>query len=170
MRADLAHDARMVLRLRDRILEAGGAERPLTAGEMTSLARETDLSALDLGRYCSFKRDCYTRNTVLLNDNLELVVICWLAGQASAIHDHGDSRCLYLVVDGEMKEERFRVEGDAEPEPVDVRTFGRGDVTLALGSDVHRIRNDTAQNLTTVHIYSPPLANTRMFTPIPRST
>jgi cysteine dioxygenase len=159
----------MVLKLRDRILAGpGGVRRPLTPAEMESLAKGVDLETLDLRAQRRFQEECYARNTVLLNDHVELVVICWLPGQMSAVHDHGSSYCLYLVVEGTMVEERFTLR-DGEPVPTDERSFGRGDITIAAGDSVHRIVNRTDRNLVTVHIYSPPLgAEMKLYTPIPR--
>jgi len=159
----------MVLNLRDRILEGpGGVSRPFKPEEMEALARSVDLKTLDLSDYRRFQDECYARNTILLNDHCELVVICWQPGQMSAIHDHGSSYCLYLVIDGTMIEERYRLEG-GKPEPTEERSFGRGDITIASGESVHRINNRGERNLVTVHIYSPPLgANMKLYTPIPR--
>jgi cysteine dioxygenase len=159
----------MVLKLRDRILAGpGGVKRPLTAPEMEALARSVDLGTLDLAGYRRFQEECYARNTVLLNDQCELVVICWRPGQMSAVHDHGSSHCLYLVIEGTMVEERYRLR-DGEPEPVDERSFGRGDITIAKGDSVHRINNRGGKELVTVHIYSPPLGpGMKLYTPIPR--
>jgi predicted metal-dependent enzyme (double-stranded beta helix superfamily) len=159
----------MVLKLRDRILAGeGGVARPLTPQEMKALARSVDLRTLDLSGYRRFQEECYARNTVLLNDQCELVVICWLPGQMSAVHDHGNSYCLYLVVDGTMVEERYRLRNGV-PEPVDERSFHRGDITIAAGDSVHRINNRTKKELVTVHIYSPPLGPAmKLYTPIPR--
>lgn len=159
----------MVLKLRDRILNGpGGVTRPLTAAEMEAHARSVNLKTLDISAYRRFQDECYARNTVVLNDQCELVVICWQPGQMSAIHDHGSSNCLYLVVEGEMVEERYRL-GNGKPEPVDERTFRTGDITIAAGDAVHRINNRGEKHLVTVHIYSPPLgANMKLYTPIPR--
>lgn len=159
----------MVLKLRDRILAGpGGLTRPLTPDEMEALARSCDLKTLDLSGHRRFQDDCYARNTILLNDQCELVVICWQPGQMSAVHDHGSSYCLYLVVEGVMVEERFRLR-DGKPEPVDERSFQKGDITIAKGDSVHRINNRGEKPLVTVHIYSPPLgAHMKLFTPIPR--
>ena len=159
----------MVLKLCDRILAGpGGVKRPLTPQEMEAIARSADLKTLDLSGYRRFQDECYARNTVLLNDQCELVVICWQPGQMSAIHDHGSSYCLYLVIDGTMVEERYRLK-DGKPEKQDERSFGRGDITIASGDSVHRINNRGDKQLVTVHIYSPPLGpNMKLYTPIPR--
>ena len=160
----------MVSKLRDRIAAGpAGSERPLTPEEMESLVRGIDLDSLDLAGYSGFREECYARNTVLLNDHVELVVICWLPGQVSAVHDHGDSYCLYLVVDGEMLEERYRLGEDGKPVPTDERSFKRGEITIAGGESIHRICNRASENLVTIHIYSPPLGEAMtLFTPIPR--
>jgi len=160
----------MVRKLRDRILAgSAGTERVLARDEMVELAAAVDLASLDLGEYRRFQESGYARNRVLLNDHVELVVICWRPGQSSAIHDHGKSHCLYLVIEGEMHEERFRLDGSREPEPTDERSFGRGDISVSAGHEIHRINNRSASDLVTVHIYSPPLGDTmKLFTPIPR--
>ncbi len=159
----------MVLKLRDRILAGpGGVQRPFTPAEMEALARSADTRTLDLTGYRRFQEECYARNTVLLNAQCELVVICWQPGQMSAIHDHGSSYCLYLIVEGVMIEERYRLR-DGVPEKFDERSFARGGITIAAGDSVHRINNRGEKPLVTVHIYSPPLgANMKLYTPIPR--
>jgi cysteine dioxygenase len=166
----VAHPAAMVRKLRDRILEGtAGAERALAREEMAELAAAVDLANLDLGTYRRFQESSYARNRVFLNDHVELAVICWRSGQSSAIHDHGESHCLYLVVEGVMLEERFRLNGSGEPEPADERSFGRGNISVSAGHEIHRIHNRAGTDLVTVHIYSPPLGNTmKLFTPIPR--
>lgn len=155
--------------LRDRIVASpAGAERALTADEMLALARSVDLATLDVESYCKFSEERYARNTVFLNDHVELVVICWLPAQASAIHDHGRSNCLYLVTSGSMQEEMFELNAARRPRRTLVRNFDRGAITIAAPTDVHRILNPGPENLVTVHIYSPPLDTAvTNFTPIP---
>lgn len=159
----------MVLKLRDRILaSAPGTRRPMTGPEMIACAKGVDLATLDLAGYRQFRKERYARNTVFLNEHVELVVICWMAGQASSIHDHGVSNCLYLVVEGTMKEELFRVGSDGAPVAVRERFFAPGQITFAGPKDVHRIQNSGERELVTLHLYSPPLGEAvRNFTPVP---
>ena len=159
----------MVAKLRDAILAGpAGSDRPLTADEMIALAKGVDLDTLDLGEYCKFQKRCYARNTVLLNEHIELVVICWEAGQASSIHDHGDSLCLYLVSHGTMQEDVYEAPVGDDPEPELTRRWHRGDITLAEGPTIHRISNPAESGLVTIHVYSPPLdERVTHFTPMP---
>jgi len=159
----------MVMVLRHAVLASpAGSTRALTCDEMVALARDVDLDRLDLGDFRCFSEERYARNTVFLNEHVELVVICWMGGQASSIHDHGASNCLYLVVDGTMQEEKFRLDADGRPERTSRGSFVRGDITVAAPADVHRIVNPGDAGLVTVHLYSPPLdQRVTHFTPIP---
>jgi len=158
----------MALVLRERILASAAATRPLDAGEMLAMARGVDLATLDLAAYREFCDTRYARNTVFLNDHIELVVICWLAKQASSIHDHGRSNCLYLIVEGTMQEEMFELDAAGKPRRTRAREFTRGQITIASPTDVHRIVNCGDDHLVTVHLYSPPLDEAvRNYTPIP---
>jgi cysteine dioxygenase len=156
----------MVEKLRDRILDLGpgGSERPLTREEMLAWAAAVDLDAVDLDGYCSFSDESYTRNPVLKNEHLELVVICWRAGQKSPIHDHGVSNCLYVVTGGTMAEEIYESTGQlGVVKLVESRDWGRGESTIADGPTIHRVCNLSDHDLVTIHLYSPPL-------PVPPNT
>jgi len=135
---------------------------------MLALARTVDLATLDLSAYRKFDPECYARNTVFLNDHIELVVICWQGSQASSIHDHGRSNCLYLVTAGTMQEEQFELNAERRPRRLRARHFERGAIMIAAPSDVHRILNPGPEHLVTLHLYSPPLdTSVTNFTPIP---
>lgn len=161
----------MVEKLRDKILAGpAGRERALDAVELVELAKGVDLDLLELGEYVKFDRRCYARNTVLINEFIELVVICWEKGQKSSVHDHGESLCLYLVTGGTMREEVFAsiAPGERDPTPSIVRDWQRGDITLAEGRTIHRLVNPGEGGLVTVHLYSPPLGDkVTHFTPLP---
>jgi len=159
----------MVMVLRHAVLASpAGSTRALGRDEMLALARGVDLDRLEFGDFHRFTDERYARNTVFLNEYVELVVICWMGGQASSIHDHGASNCLYLVVDGTMQEEMFRLDADGRPERTSKRIYARGDITVAAPTDVHRIVNPGDGGLVTVHLYSPPLdQRVTNFTPIP---
>ena len=165
----VAHPEAMVGSLRDRMLVGpAGTERPFTADEMRQLAASVDIDHCDLSQHCGFKEGSYSRNRVHLNEHFELVVICWESGQASSIHDHGRSNCLYLVLGGEMTEEQFELGPDGMPRATGVSAFKAGEVTLVAGEYVHRINNRTAERLVTMHIYSPPLDEAvTHYTPVP---
>jgi len=158
----------MAHRLRDQLLASAAATRPLQPDEMVAFGGAVDLARLDLTGYREFCDTRYARNPVFRNEHFELVVICWRANQASSIHDHGRSHCLYVVVEGQMQEELFAVNDNGRPRRTRMRSFGRGETMIAAPADVHRIANIGGSELVTVHLYSPPLDEAvTNFTPIP---
>ena len=48
----------------------------------------------------------YTRNLIFHNDNMDVILMCWPAGSQSTIHDHDESSCWVVVVEGEAHEVR----------------------------------------------------------------
>jgi len=154
--------------LRDRLLASPASHRPLRAEEILAFGRSVDLARLDLTSYRQFTPTRYARNSIHACEHFELVAICWLPKQASSIHDHGRSHCLYVIVEGEMQEEQFVLDDGGRPRRTQARQFGPGQITIAAPADVHRIVNATSENLVTLHLYSPPLDdNVTNFTPIP---
>ena len=51
-----------------------------------------------------------------------------------------------------------------------MREFGPGDITVATGDDIHRISNESGQDLTTIHVYCPAIEGATLYTPIPTSS
>ena len=147
---------------------SAAATRPLGPEEMLAFGRSVDLQQLDLTGYRQFSDTRYARNSIYRNEHFELVVICWRANQASSIHDHGRSHCLYVVVEGEMQEELFELNDNGRPRRARTRSFGASEVTIAAPADVHRICNIGGGELVTIHVYSPPLDEAvTNYTPIP---
>ena len=158
----------MAHRLRDQLLASPGVSRALTAPEMLAFGRSVDPAQVDLAEYRQFCAERYARNTVFRNDHFELVVICWQPNQASSIHDHGRSHCLYVVVEGEMQEEMFTINSAGRPRRTAARSYRAGQITIAGPAEVHRIANHASSHLVTVHLYSPPLDDAvTNFTPVP---
>lgn len=128
----------------------------------------------DWKHYANFSDLHYTRNLVDDNDMLEMIVLCWNPGQESRIHNHGDSDCFMVVLEGEIVEKRFAVEGSA----IDAGTCPNlsliSETKLAYGSDavhihdklgVHAVGNATDKPAVTLHVYTPPIKRVKVFEP-----
>jgi len=56
---------------------------------------------------------CYTRNLVDDgNGHFNLILLCWLPGQISSIHDHAGSHCIMRVLQGELVETLYESRED----------------------------------------------------------
>ncbi len=91
-----------------------------------------------------------------------MLVLTWLPGQRSPVHDHGHSTCVVRVVRGVATENLYRLrEGGAEKRAYMTRDLRPGIVTRAPGSSIHSLGNNAesgGETLVTLHIYSPPLS------------
>lgn len=111
----------------------------------------------------------YARNLVLRTPHFELLVLCWLPGHHSTIHDHAGSLNAIRVRSGELTSRLFRRAAGAEPGggPVELVSEDRvGPGQPLLGVDrggVHQLANTSDQPLLTVHVYAPPLLELTVF-------
>lgn len=117
-----------------------------------------NLSLADVAGQLAFDPQAYTRVLLAADDEAELLLMGWLPGQASAIHDHGRSSGAALVLAGEAEEETFELTGDGGARRLQARRLRRGDATVERPSDVHRVLNPTTGLLVTLHAYGPRLA------------
>ena len=106
-----------------------------------------------------FHDDYYQRNLLHEGPAYQALVICWLNGQRSLIHDHVGSSCGVKVLRGEATETVFEWSENRMIYPTRTRMLEEGRVCAAQDMDIHQISNLQAGNrdLVTLHIYSPSL-------------
>jgi cysteine dioxygenase len=131
--------------------------------KVAAALREVRVDARTLAPFASWAPGRYTRNLVTRTDAFELVALCWDAGARSAIHDHAGSDCTFVVVDGTLTCENYRLvhAGDAASRPL-LTTAGEeplapGDLDFRSGEQaIHRV-GVTAGRAMTLHVYAKPL-------------
>jgi cysteine dioxygenase len=102
-----------------------------------------------------FDPDKYSRTPIYRSEKLEIVVICFAAGQTSSVHDHQGSNCVIRVVRGKMLEQLFRDNGD-QLEFVSNHYLEPGDVSGLDGIAIHQISNMDKSGSVLINFYSPP--------------
>jgi cysteine dioxygenase len=131
----------------------------------------------------------YTRNLVNDNDELEVIILVWLPGQVSRIHDHAGSNCYMVVLEGEVYEKRFlQVDNDDNlvsegkcPTPVpgkcptlrEIRSsiLHFGEVSHIHDQEgVHLVGNNSSTPSITLHVYAPPIKRVKVFDPSSNET
>ena len=109
-------------------------------------------------KHAMFNKKNYQRNDLRSNRFYEALLLCWLPGQSSNIHDHKGSSCGVYVIAGTMTEVPFKFNKELIPIELDSRKLREGEVCASIDEDTHEIRNeDTNKRLITLHIYTPPL-------------
>lgn len=113
----------------------------------------------DMRPFRFFKPGTYARHRVMRNEHVELLVLCWLPGQRTPIHDHNGSYGAVRVHEGVMWETTFALNEASELYYRSAREWGRGDVTDAKVPDIHQLGNPecSGRKLVTLHLYAPPL-------------
>lgn len=140
------------------LLDQVQARSVLAPEVLESLLTEVNLSIDDpeVQQYVRFDPDHYARNFVLDAPGVQVLVLCWRPGQGSPIHHHGQSNCGVRILAGQATDSIYQ--GPlASASLLRVRDLNPGAVAANAGSFIHRIENRRAEDLVTLHIYSPPL-------------
>lgn len=133
------------------------------------------LTRADLGSAIMIDTGAYVRTLVRQTDEYQVLVMAWLPGQKSPIHDHAGSCCAVRVVSGRGVEQVFELTPDGAASPVGPpREYLPGTVACSVDSDIHSLGNAAKapcspdEILVTVHVYAPPLRPTRKYQLAPK--
>lgn len=127
--------------------------------DIDSWLSTVEVTAEDVRPYLFFKPGTYTRHRVLRNEFAELLVLCWLPGQRTPIHDHNGSYGVVRVCEGVLWETTFALDEKDKLYYRAAREWAAGEATSANVPDIHQLGNPecSGQNLVTLHLYAPPL-------------
>ncbi|MCA1594360.1 MAG: cysteine dioxygenase family protein [Acidobacteria bacterium] len=136
-----------------------------TLQEMNDWMRKAEPLHEDLRPYVGFKAGTYARHRVFLSEFVELLVLCWLPGQRTPIHDHNGSHGVVRVCEGVMWETMFQLEEERGLVYQSSREWTGGHITGADAPDIHQLGNPdvSGQNLITLHMYAPPLTSLNVY-------
>jgi len=127
----------------------------------------------DWKEYVHFNEHKYARNLVNTSENCELMVICWMAHQASPIHNHAGQNCWAAVLEGNIKETHFKYkntqscEGEGPLEITQDSTYQKGSVSY-IHDDIalHVLEPVGGKRGITLHLYSKPITWCNIYNPI----
>lgn len=130
-----------------------------TQPELDALLRKLELEPEELRDHLGFKPNTYTRHRLFRSDLCEMLVLCWLPGHRTAIHDHNGSYGAIRICEGAMEEEIFALNAAGEVEFATMHRRVAGEVTGTDVPDIHRIGNGehSTERMVTLHVYAPPL-------------
>lgn len=130
-----------------------------TQKELDALLRKLEPEPEELRGHLGFKPNTYTRRRLFRSDLCEMLVLCWLPGHRTAIHDHNGSYGAIRICEGAMEEEIFALNAAGEVEFDTMHKRAAGEVTGTNVPDIHRIGNAqrSAERMVTIHVYAPPL-------------
>jgi len=96
----------------------------------------------------------YIKKLVYENDNYEVFVVSWMPNRSSTIHDHAENGCVFKVLKGTLKEDRYY------PETIEYKgseIYNSDEVAYICNkSCYHKVNNVENEVAASLHIYSPP--------------
>jgi cysteine dioxygenase len=112
----------------------------------------------------------YTRNLVVRDAAFELIALCWDKDARSAIHDHADSDCAFVLQNGAITCENYRIawrdgsaDGGCDLTRTSTRTLRAGEIDMRSGHlSVHRVGACDGRAVT-LHVYAKPIDACRQF-------
>ena len=125
--------------------------------ELESKLISTEVNIPVLRECIGYSENSYQRNVIKKTEHYELVAICWTPGQLTPIHDHVGSDCAFKIIDGISTETIYELDTEGHAYPVKVREYLAGEICAADEPDIHRISNNTKNELINLHVYTPPL-------------
>ncbi len=142
---------------------------------VTTLFREDSANYADILRrlnlplskfdpFCSWSSNSYTRNCIEENEEFELILLCWEAGQCTPIHDHGGEECWVKVLQGSFKETVFKVTDQMALKQVSSGVANEGDVTYMVDfMGYHRLTNQSPHRGMSLHLYAKPIRTCKAY-------
>lgn len=143
-------------------------QRHLQLDQLKDLVAQLQINSFLLTPHIHFCNTGYTRNLLCRTSRFDMLVLCWLPGQMTAIHDHAGSLNVTRVCSGTLTARLFQV----RDRPVPGRAFvelkmeqqlGENELSLVERNDIHQLANMTEQKLVTLHVYAPPLRNITVY-------
>ncbi|GAC1577301.1 MAG: hypothetical protein NVS3B7_10570 [Candidatus Elarobacter sp.] len=141
--------------------ELGAVLQPV---RVAATLRGVRIDERTLDPYLTWAPSRYTRNLVHRDHAFELIAICWEKDARSAIHDHADSDCAFVLQTGEITTENYRVawsdgyeNGSCELLRTSTRTLRTGEIDMRSGHlSVHRVAASDGRAVT-LHVYAKPI-------------
>src|SRR5690606_32119228 len=134
-------------------------DRPLTQPELTQVIAEARVSEDSVRDWIAFDDGGYRRNPILRLPHVEMLVLCWMPGQFTPIHDHAGSTGAVRVVRATATEITYRRAGGSFLVPAESRDYFSGELFTSHDAHIHRVGNFSGPEdvLVTLHCYSRPL-------------
>ena len=118
----------------------------------------------DVQAFVKFDPAKYHREPMITAENFQVLVLAWLPGQKSPIHNHRGSQCCVRVLQGTAVETVYAIDSYGNFE-THVDHYRTGLVLAGEDADIHTVENlpDSGIDLVTMHVYRPALTNMELF-------
>ena len=134
------------------------ARQDFPVPEISKLLRQYILSETDLNDYKKFKIDKYARHLVHKDDDFEIIIVCWQAGQKAPIHGHEGEKCWMRVEAGALQVCNYQLDSE-KPLTLSMLDLVKGEKGYLDGpAEINSVENVFEQPAVSLHIYAKPFA------------
>ncbi|WP_298769592.1 cysteine dioxygenase family protein [uncultured Shewanella sp.] len=139
--------------------------KPLSLAAIRFILENVMLDDEEVRALASFERNQYCRKRLFHNAHCEILILSWLNGQRSKIHDHLQTACGVKVLLGQATETQFKRAANGQVYATESVLYDKNHTSVSLNNDIHQISNLQANNepLITLHLYSPPLQHFHLY-------
>ena len=124
----------------------------LTTEELEAFVKRL---AADPGRWRPLVQhhpDKRTYGLIWEDDDVNAWVLCWSTDHDTGFHDHDVSTAAITVIEGQVREDRLRLDGGAREV-----VYSAGASFTVPAEAIHRVLHAGERPAVTIHAYSPPL-------------
>ena len=119
---------------------------------------EYSLSNEILEKYTHFKDQKYCRNLVHKENDFEIIVVCWKAGQVAPIHGHEGEKCWMRVESGALRVSNYLLKS-LEPLTLSMTEQVKGEAGHLDGpAEIHSVENVYSDDAVSLHVYAKPFS------------
>ena len=122
------------------------------------LLENSHLASEDIEDYIQFSEEKYTRHLIYKDDNFELLLMCWKAGQKAPIHGHEGEKCWMRVESGALRVSNYLLES-LEPLTLNMTNQIKGETGHLDGpAEIHSVENVYSDDAVSLHVYAKPFS------------
>ncbi len=133
--------------------------------KVLDIMKSVNIPQKEFERYYTWDQERYTRNVLMRNEKLELLLICMEKGQSSPIHDFYAQEAWIHPIVGRLREERFKINpgDDVRLEQISSVLLGTEEYSYLNQVGIHRYSNAYEARSVSLNVYAKPLMEWRVY-------
>lgn len=124
---------------------------------------EAEITEEEIQPYRHFQTEKYARNRIFSNAFVEILILAWLPGQETLIHDHNGSHGVVRIFEGTITETKYTFDESGKIQIGSDQNVSAGMLAGVGEPDIHKLGNEGAEKAISIHVYAPPLKGMNIY-------
>ena len=131
--------------------------------KFNELIKEFEIDYNSLIPFASWSSEKYMRICLKRNKSCELILICWMPGQSTEIHDHNGQSCWVYSAKGQISETIYH-NSDSQGKKAVLNSINEGGISCMNNSKkLHKLHNDSNELAMSLHLYAQPIDSCNVY-------